>query len=139
MKILFKPQPKHPHHHHIWKSPYFQISMDFCIYLPNTKVFVQTFLGGLSMAGKYPTYLQFGHMSKILQFFLLYPLLIGHCSGDGIATMLVEHYFHHFGISVSIADGYHSLSNTYQLPSFLYCLCVKFNCLLGRGLENIKK
>ena len=25
MKILIKPQPKHPHHHHIWSSVYFYI------------------------------------------------------------------------------------------------------------------
>ena len=34
MKILFKPKPKHPHHHRIWKSIYFYISMDFPITLP---------------------------------------------------------------------------------------------------------
>ena len=39
--------------------------MDFPIYLPTTKVFVQIFFFGKSLAGGYPTYLQFGHMFKI--------------------------------------------------------------------------
>ena len=43
MKILIKPQLKHPHHYHIWKSLNFYISMDLPIYLPTKKVFVQTF------------------------------------------------------------------------------------------------
>ena len=37
MKILSKPQPKHPRHHKIWNSLYFYISMDFPIYLPYHK------------------------------------------------------------------------------------------------------
>ena len=65
MKILFKPQPKHPHHHHNWNSLYFYISMDFPIYLSTTKVFVQTFYFEKSMTGGYPTYLKFGHMFEI--------------------------------------------------------------------------
>ena len=65
-EILFKPQPKHHHHHYIWKSLYFYISMDFPIYLPTKKVFVKKIFFGKSMAGGYPTYLQFGHMSKVL-------------------------------------------------------------------------
>ena len=34
------PEPNHPHHHHIWNSLFFYISMDFPIYLPTTKVFI---------------------------------------------------------------------------------------------------
>ena len=37
------PQPKHPHHQHIWKSLYFYMSKDIPIYVPTTKVLVQTF------------------------------------------------------------------------------------------------
>ena len=42
MKILFKPQSKHPHHHNIWTPVYFYISMEFPIYLPTEIFFVQT-------------------------------------------------------------------------------------------------
>ena len=34
----------HPHHHHIWKSLYFYLSMDTPIYLPTMKFLVQTFI-----------------------------------------------------------------------------------------------
>ena len=70
MKILFKPQQKHPNHHHIWNSLYFYISMDFPIYIPTTKVLAKLFFGK-SMAEEYPTYLQFEHMSENGIFFLL--------------------------------------------------------------------
>merc|ERR1711867_361580 len=43
MIILFKPQQKYPHNHHILNSLYFYISMDFPIYLPTTHFFVLTF------------------------------------------------------------------------------------------------
>ena len=34
---------ENPHHHHIWNSVYFYISMDFPIYLPTTQFSVRTF------------------------------------------------------------------------------------------------
>ena len=73
MKILSKQLPKHPRHHHIWDSPYFYASMDFPIYLPYHKKICPNFFFGKSLAPKYPTYLQFGHMSKVSQFFYLGP------------------------------------------------------------------
>ena len=54
--------------------------MDFPIYIPTTNVFVQTFFCGRSIAGEYPTYLQFGHMSENGKFFQA--LLVG---GGGTA------------------------------------------------------
>ena len=59
-----KPQEKDPLHHLIKDFAY------FCRYghliLPTyPEYFCPNFLFGKSMAGKYPTYLRFGHMSKI--------------------------------------------------------------------------
>ena len=59
----FQTTAKTSSQYHIWDSPYFYISIDCPIYLPTTKFFVQIFFGK-SMAD--PTYLQFGHMSKVL-------------------------------------------------------------------------
>ena len=57
MKILSKLLPKHPHHHYIWDSPYFYVSMDFPIYLPYHKKFVQTFfLEKVWLYNTLPTY-----------------------------------------------------------------------------------
>ena len=57
MNILFKPQPKYPHYHHIWNSLYFYISIDFPIYLPTTNFFVQTFfLEKVWLEDTLPTY-----------------------------------------------------------------------------------
>ena len=57
MKIIIKPQSEHLHHHHIWKSQYFYVSMDIPIYLPTTKVFVQTFfLEKVWLEDTLPTY-----------------------------------------------------------------------------------
>ena len=47
-------------------------------YLPTyQKIFCPNFFFGKSLAGGYPTYLQFGHMSKVSQFFLYGTLSLG--------------------------------------------------------------
>ena len=79
MKILFKPQPKHHQHHYIWKSPYFYISMDFSIYLPTTKVYVQTFfLEKVWLEDTLPTY-SLDICLKFRSFFFRDPLLTKNC------------------------------------------------------------
>ena len=48
------------------------ISMDIHIWPTYLKKFCPNFFFGKSLARKYPTYLQFGHMSKISYFFLFW-------------------------------------------------------------------
>ena len=65
----------HPHHHHIWKSLYFYLSMDTPIYLPTMKFLVQTFiLEKVWLEDTLPTY-SLDICPKFRRFFLLDPLL----------------------------------------------------------------
>ena len=68
-KLNSKLQEKDPYHHHIWDVAYL-IGMDTIIWPTYPENFCPNFFSGKSMAQKYPTYLQFGHMSKLSQFFL---------------------------------------------------------------------
>ena len=65
-------------YHHIWKSLYLYISMDFPIYLSTTRVYVQTFfLEKVWLEDTLPTY-SLNICPKFRSFFLLDPLLRQH-------------------------------------------------------------